>query len=70
MPQAVHPSIIEFDRRKVILPSFEHFLESCAEPIQISKELHDLLERHFEHRRRYGGHHGSILTLLSLGSLW
>ena len=70
MPRAVHPSIIKFYRRKMILPSFEHTLEGCDELIQVSKELYDLHERHFEHRRRYGGRRESVLTLLSLCSLW
>ncbi len=39
MPRGVRPSIVDSDRREVVLRDFGLFLESGEEPIQVSEEL-------------------------------
>ena len=69
MPHGVYPSIVDLDRRKVDLSGSDRFLERDEKPIQVSREAHDLLERHVEHHRMPGGRRGSVLTLASVASL-
>ena len=69
MPRAVHPSIIDFNRRKANLPIFELVLEGCEESIQVPKEFDNLLEGHLERRQVDRGQRGSMKTLWSLWSL-
>jgi hypothetical protein len=42
MPRGVRPSIVDSNRRKVVLLGSGRFLEGGEEPIQVSKELDEL----------------------------